>query len=80
MTDLIEANPGRWDISCLHNIVVGGSTMTADIQRRMIRVIGAKIQQVYGCTETGLITSGDEPDVKLGSAGRVVPFVNVTVR
>lgn len=85
-----EAERGSYDISSLETVIYAGSPMAPDKVARAIKVFGSVFVQCYGLTELPmpltalsksdhqLLGDGSVPK-KLGSAGRVSPFIEIRV-
>ena len=85
-----EAERGDYDTSSLRTIVYAGSPIAAERLARSIKAFGSVFVQFYGLTELPmpiaslsaedhrLCDDGSVP-AKLGSAGRVTPFVDVQI-
>jgi len=72
----------RLDTSSLASILVGSAPVTLSLKREAERVLGAKVNEGYGSTETGVVTSlrpGD-PDKKQASVGRPTIGREVSIR
>jgi acyl-CoA synthetase (AMP-forming)/AMP-acid ligase II len=80
-----------WDTSSLHTVVYAGSAMAPDRLARLTACLGDVLVQGYGLTETPLpLTAlskkdhssrpGEPLPRRLGSAGRVNPFVELRLR
>jgi fatty-acyl-CoA synthase len=91
MLQLLEANPGKWDLSHMRGMLVGGSA----VPRAMIaayKTHGLSIVQGWGMTETSPVASttdlvGDlrtaDPDTQLdvqATAGLPLPLVEIRAR
>jgi len=83
-----EARPA--DTSSLHTILYGGSAISPDRLARAIAVFGEVFVQAYGLTEVPFPLASLSkashrfdpalpPPARLGSAGRVTPFVEVRI-
>ncbi|MGP4090257.1 class I adenylate-forming enzyme family protein [Streptomyces sp. KR55] len=82
---------GTWDTNSLHTVVYAGSAIAPDRLARLVKRLGPVFVQGYGLTETPLpltaLSKQDhvfDPDgplpARLGSAGRVNPFVQLRLR
>jgi acyl-coenzyme A synthetase/AMP-(fatty) acid ligase len=71
----------REDFSSLRLCRAAGDTVSAELQREFTAVSGLVIDEAYGMTEIGLATLGPPSGrIKLGSIGKVVPGVTLSVR
>jgi acyl-CoA synthetase len=71
---------GRVDLSSLRVLFTGGEAVPADRAARFEEATGARVLQFYGSNETGALsrtTLADPPEVRLRTAGRVIPEMNV---
>ncbi len=60
MCDLLEADPGRYDVSGLRSIVVAGAPLLEDTLQTTLRAFpNAVLREFYGGTELGVVTSVD---------------------
>jgi long-chain acyl-CoA synthetase len=58
-----------------------GDTVSAELEREFTALSGFVIDQAYGLTEAGLVTvSPPSGRIKVGSVGRVVPAVALSIR
>ncbi len=75
IVSLLEADPGRWDISSLRIVFCSGAQLEAELVRRAQRTIGDKLYNFYGSTEVAYATFATPEDLRAapGTAGRV-PF------
>ena len=72
--DAVAAEPGRYDLSSLRVLQVGGARLAPEVGRRVRPVLGCAVQQVFGMAE-GLLnyTRLDEPeDVAVLTQGRPI--------
>jgi fatty-acyl-CoA synthase len=92
MLQLLDANPGKWDLSHMKGMLVGGSA----VPRAMIAAYkerhGMKVVQGWGMTETSPVctiaypraelrdASADERYRRAATAGVPVPLVDLRVR
>jgi acyl-CoA synthetase len=68
------------DLSSLRVMFTGGEAVPYERAREFEEVTGATVLQFYGSNETGLLSGtrlADPPDVRLRTAGRVVPEMQV---
>ncbi len=75
---LLELGPEairRYDTSSLKAIFTGGAPLSATLARDVLDVMGDKLYNFYGATETGLVTVAGPNDLRAspGTIGRVVP-------
>ncbi|WP_081654992.1 class I adenylate-forming enzyme family protein [Amycolatopsis orientalis] len=78
---------GKYDVSSVHTVLYGGSPIAPDRLARAIAVLGPVFVQSYGLTEMPwsswlpkqdhLFDPGGELPPRLGSAGRVSPFIEM---
>jgi acyl-CoA synthetase (AMP-forming)/AMP-acid ligase II len=60
MSDVLEADPDRYDITGLRSIVVAGAPLLDDTLQATLRAFpNAALQEFYGGTELGVVTSVD---------------------
>ena len=82
---MVSIDPGDLallDTSSLTSILVGSAPVTLNLKRDAERVLGAKVNEGYGATETGVVTSlrpGD-PEEKHASVGRPTMGREVAIR
>ncbi len=88
---LLDANPGKWDLSNMKGMLVGGSAVPRSMIAAYKERHGLKVVQGWGMTETSPVASvtdfiGDlrqaDEDTKLdhvAMAGIALPFVEVRV-
>jgi acyl-CoA synthetase (AMP-forming)/AMP-acid ligase II len=79
---LLELSPDRirrYDTSSLKVIFSGGAPLSATLAREALDVLGDKLYNFYGATETGLVTLAGPDDLRAspGTIGRVVPGQDV---
>jgi len=79
---LVLASPalGEVDLSSLRVLFTGGEAVPPERAARFEEATGARVLQFYGSNETGALsrtTLADPPDVRLRTAGRVIPAMNV---
>jgi acyl-CoA synthetase (AMP-forming)/AMP-acid ligase II len=88
---LPELEGGEWLTQSLHTVVYAGSAIAPDRLARLVNCLGPVFVQGYGLTETPLpLTALSKRDhvfdpvaplpARLGSAGRVSPFVQLRLR
>lgn len=65
----------KHDTSSLKAIISGGAPLSASLARDVLDVLGDKLFNFYGATETGLVTVAGPDDLRAspGTIGRVVP-------
>lgn len=69
------------DFSSLRLCRAAGDTVSAELEREFTALSGFAIDEAYGLTEVGLTTvSPPSGTIKVGSVGRVVPGVSLSVR
>lgn len=82
---MVDVNPeelSRLDTSSLKMVLVASAPSTLGLKRDAERVLGTKVNEGYGSTETGCVTSlrpGD-PDDKHASVGRPTMGREVSIR
>src|SRR5882757_4301707 len=60
MSDVLEADPDRYDITGLRSVVVAGAPLLEDTLQATLRAFpNAALQEFYGGTELGVVTSVD---------------------
>lgn len=71
----------RYDTSSLVSVLHGAAPCPPDIKRAMIDWWGPVIDEYYGSTETGLITSNGSAEAlwKPGTVGRPLPSVSIRI-
>ena len=75
---LLELGPDKirsYDTSSLKAIFTGGAPLSATLARDVLDVMGDKLFNFYGATETGLVTLAGPNDLRAspGTIGRIVP-------
>ena len=75
---ILELGPDRirrYDTSSLKVIFSGGAPLSATLARDALDVLGDKIYNFYGATETGLVTLAGPDDLRAspGTIGRLIP-------
>ena len=72
----------RFDLSSMRELVVGGATVDWPLKLRLADIFGPIVSEVYGSTETGLISvmPPQNPHYKPGSCGRPLDDVVVEIR
>ena len=77
---LLAAITGGWQPpSSLKFIAVGGSKVSASLLRQA-EALGLPVYEGYGLSECSSVVSLNSPsDMKLGSIGKVLPHLNVTI-
>jgi len=68
------------DFSSLRLCRAAGDKVSAELEREFTEISGLAIDEAYGLTETGLVAVSPPTAIKLGSIGRVVPGVSVSIR
>ena len=82
MIQMLLAQPlEEHDLSCLERVGSGAAPLAADVAAEFERrVPTAEIREGYGCTESSALISTQLPDERrLGSVGKPVPGVTVTI-
>jgi long-chain acyl-CoA synthetase len=71
----------RYDLSSLRFVVHGAAPCPLDVKRAIIEWWGPVINEYYGATEAGLVTSISSADAlrKPGSVGRPLPGVHIRI-
>ncbi|HTW10035.1 MAG TPA: AMP-binding protein, partial [Acidimicrobiales bacterium] len=92
MLRLLDENPGRWDLSCLRGMLVGGAAVPRAMIVAFKERYGLNVVQGWGMTETSPVASTSDLIGDLGNAstetqydfaamaGVPLPFVEVRVR
>ncbi len=71
---------GFYDLSSLSTVIVGGSTISAEVHQIIQKELGCRVLQVYGITEAGFICGPLPPKQSpLGSMGTLEPGVEMRV-
>jgi long-chain acyl-CoA synthetase len=72
----------KFDLSSMRELVVGGATVDWPLKLRLSDLFGPIVSEVYGSTETGLISvmPPQNPHYKPGSCGRPLDDVVVEIR
>ena len=71
----------RDDFASLRLCRAAGDCVSAELEREFTGLSGFEIDEAYGLTEVGLVTvSPPSGQIKLGSVGRVVPAVSLSIR
>jgi fatty-acyl-CoA synthase len=75
LMELGEARIRRYDTSSLRAIFSGGAPLPAGLALDVMNVLGDKLYNFYGATETGLVTLASPHDLRRspGTIGRVLP-------
>jgi long-chain acyl-CoA synthetase len=68
------------DFASLRLCRAAGDTVSAELEREFTELSGFAIDEAYGLTEVGLATVSPPDRIKLGSVGRVVPGVSLSIR
>jgi len=65
----------KYDVSSLEHIIHGGSPCAREIKQQMIDWVGPVLYELYGGTETGIVTYATSEDFRdhPGTVGRPVP-------
>ena len=68
-----------YDTSSLKAIFCGGAPLSAPLANQVMDVLGDKLYNFYGATETGLVTLASPEDLRHspGTIGKVVPGVEI---
>ena len=79
---LLELGPDvirRYDTSSLQAIFSGGAPLSASLANEVLDVLGDKLFNFYGATETGIVTVAGPDDLRAspGTIGRPVPGVEI---
>lgn len=79
---LVELGPEvirRYDTSSLQAIFSGGAPLTASLAGEVMDLLGDKLFNFYGATETGIVTVAGPDDLRAspGTIGRTVPGVEI---
>ncbi|MGE0045053.1 MAG: class I adenylate-forming enzyme family protein [Hyphomonadaceae bacterium] len=85
MVALMEAaEKGQRDLTCVQNILSGGSMVAPELVRKARAVFGAPIQIIYGQTEASPGITGawahDSDDDLAGTIGQPYPHIDVSIR
>jgi fatty-acyl-CoA synthase len=69
----------KYDISSLKVIFSGGAPLSGPLAREAMDLLGDKIFNFYGATETGTVTMATPADLRAspGTIGRVIPGVEI---
>ena len=80
---LAEEDVDRRDLSSLKSVLAGGSTVSADIVRRLQERLGLRVYIIFGQTECGPVAtmthSDDSPDDKQNTVGTPMPGFEVRI-
>jgi long-chain acyl-CoA synthetase len=68
------------DFSSLRLCRAAGDKVSAELEREFTEKSGFAIDEAYGLTEVGLVAVSPPSDIRVGSVGRAVPGVSVSVR
>ncbi|MEU2663842.1 class I adenylate-forming enzyme family protein [Micromonospora sp. NPDC007220] len=77
---MLNADPGRYDLSSLRCMFTGGEAVPFERAAEFERRTGARVLQFFGSNETGALsrtTMDDDIDARLRTAGRVIDEMNV---
>jgi acyl-CoA synthetase len=80
LLEAIEAAEEKPDLGSLRVLFTGGEAVPYEKAARFEDATGARVLQFYGSNETGALsrtTLADSRDVRLRTAGRVIPEMNV---
>ncbi len=80
MLDALDRAPARFDLSSLRVLFTGGEAVPYERAAAFEERTGACVLQFYGSNETGALsctTLRDDRDVRLRSAGHVIPEMHV---
>ena len=82
---LVDLGPdiiGRYDLRSLHRFLCGSAPISAALKQQVETTLGCTVNEGYGATETGIVSSlraGDPPDKK-SSVGRPTIGMEVEIR
>jgi long-chain acyl-CoA synthetase len=68
------------DFSSLRLCRAAGDKVSAQLEHEFTALSGFAIDEAYGLTETGLVAVSPPSRIKIGSIGRVVPGVSLSIR
>ena len=79
LLELGEARIRAYDTSSLRAIFSGGAPLPAQLASDVMNVLGDKLYNFYGATETGLVTIATPADLRAspGTIGRAIPGVDI---
>jgi fatty-acyl-CoA synthase len=79
LLDLGKERIRSYDTSSLKAIFCGGAPLSAPLANEVMDVLGDKLFNFYGATETGLVTLASPADLRQspGTIGRAVPGVEI---
>jgi len=81
IVELGDETVRRYDTSSLKVIFSGGAALTAPLAREVMRLLGDKLYNFYGATETGIVTVAKPDDLKRapGTIGKVIEGQHVRI-
>ncbi|HEX5728393.1 class I adenylate-forming enzyme family protein [Microbacterium sp.] len=68
------------DFSSLRLCRAAGDKVSAELEREFTALSGFAIDEAYGLSETGLVSVSPPADIRLGSVGRAVPGLSLSIR
>jgi acyl-CoA synthetase (AMP-forming)/AMP-acid ligase II len=74
---LLEVERGKYDLSKVRLCVSGGAPLPPEVWRQFKSRHGIEIVETYGSSETGRITANTLDKKMLGSAGKILPGVDM---
>lgn len=79
--ELGEARIRAYDTSSLTAIVAGGAPLPPALAADVMRVFGDRLYNIYGATETGIVTVAGPEDLRAspGTIGRPVPGTQIAI-
>jgi acyl-CoA synthetase (AMP-forming)/AMP-acid ligase II len=83
LLDLLDAHPGRWDLSALRVVLTSGAMMSADVKRRLLlHLDNATLIDGLGTSESGGLgqSSVDRKSLEAGGAATAEFKVNESTR
>ncbi|MEW6358299.1 MAG: AMP-binding protein [Planctomycetota bacterium] len=76
----LATEKGKHDTSSLRLCVAGGEALPTELSRQFEEVLGMRLLEGYGLTETSPVISVSSPEqYKLGTAGKPLPNVRVRI-
>jgi acyl-CoA synthetase (AMP-forming)/AMP-acid ligase II len=79
---MMDPEFGRFDLSCIHSILIGGAPASPDLVRQIRETFGVPVQVRYSSTELALCTAtrpGDADATVAETVGRPLPEVELRV-
>ena len=72
----------NYDLSSLEKVGSGGAALPNEVRLEFERVFGCEVKEGYGMSECAPSASGysDEDPYRVGSVGRAIPGVNLSIR